>query len=74
MQIKDLFSRRTVQLSVSTVMELCRGQSGELAVGKEIATGGGKDLATTLGDHFHSLLFGAEGALHTARVQLALIL
>ncbi|XP_039266374.2 mitogen-activated protein kinase kinase kinase 1-like [Styela clava] len=31
-------SRRALQLSVSTIMELCKGQSGELAVGKEIAT------------------------------------
>uniref|UniRef100_H2YSR3 Mitogen-activated protein kinase kinase kinase 1 n=1 Tax=Ciona savignyi TaxID=51511 RepID=H2YSR3_CIOSA len=32
-------NRRNVQLSVSTVMELCRGQSGELAVGKEMVSG-----------------------------------
>jgi len=33
-------------------MELCRGQSGELAVGKEIAAGGGKNLASALTTFF----------------------
>lgn len=31
---------RTSQLSVSTLLELCRGQAGELAVGREILKAG----------------------------------
>lgn len=31
---------RTSQLSVSTLLELCKGQAGELAVGREILKSG----------------------------------
>ncbi|XP_076821673.1 mitogen-activated protein kinase kinase kinase 1-like isoform X2 [Clavelina lepadiformis] len=46
-------NRRTVQLSVSTVMELCRGQSGELAVGKELVS----EEASGVGDVKYLLSF-----------------
>lgn len=31
---------RTSQLSISTLLELCKGQAGELAVGREILKAG----------------------------------
>nr|CAB3263621.1 mitogen-activated protein kinase kinase kinase 1-like [Phallusia mammillata] len=46
-------NRRTVQLSVSTVMELCRGQTGELAIGKEIVS----DETLGVGDVDYLLTF-----------------
>lgn len=38
-----LFSR-TSQLSISTLLELCKGQAGELAVGREILKAGNNFL------------------------------
>ena len=46
-----VMSSRTSQLSVSTLLELCKGQLGELAVGREILKAGKsyKYHAATLG-------------------------
>ncbi|XP_070563625.1 mitogen-activated protein kinase kinase kinase 1-like [Ptychodera flava] len=47
-------NRRTSQLSISTLVELCRGQNGELAIGREIVNpgtdgiGGVKFVMTTI--------------------------
>ena len=35
---------RTSQLSISTLLELCKGQAGELAVGREILKAGNNFL------------------------------
>lgn len=39
-------SSRTSQLSISTLLELCRGQAGELAVGREILKAGNDSYFT----------------------------
>lgn len=39
MLLPFIFSR-TSQLSISTLLELCKGQAGELAVGREILKAG----------------------------------
>lgn len=40
LRLLSLLCSRTSQLSISTVLELCKGQAGELAVGREILKAG----------------------------------
>lgn len=39
---------RTSQLSVSTLLEMCKGQAGELAVGREILKSGNNNSSFTI--------------------------